>query len=472
MINYINEEILMNKKILLALLPPWGDCSTSPLGIPSITSNLLEDGYEVIQKDYNVEVYYSIIKKNNEIFSNPLIVYNEHDYNEKIFPLIKDSLNKWVNEIIDNEVPIIGLSAYCTNIITIRKISEIIKVKAPENIIIVGGPEAAQINKIAAEYIDFIIIGEGEVSLRNLIKEIYSPCPDYKRIKGIFYKDKESKENIFTGDNTFARMDDLPIPDFKDIDFGKYRWSEIPIESSRGCINKCSFCSDILLQKKYRFKTAKRLFDEVSHFAKLGHRSFGFVDSLINGNITELEKFCDLIIGNKLKIFWTGNACIRKEMSYDLLKKMITAGCFSLNYGLESGSDDVLKMMNKRFSVPIAGEVLKNTRMVGIKVSVYILIGFPTETNKNFEETLNFITENKKYINYIFMGGGCVISKDSDLYNDPEKYGIYWSDDVKPENRNGHNWHSKETNPEIRRNRVEKMIEHCKSLKIRFESLI
>lgn len=466
----------MNIKIFLALLPSWGDDCLPPLGIPCISSNLVKNGYKVIKKDYNVSVYSKIILKFNKLFSDYSNLFDENKYNKIIFPLFKNFLNKWTKEILKSKSTIIGFTLYLTNKITIKKISEMIKAKDPDKIIILGGPETGQ-NQDFMNWgtIDFAVTGDGDETLLQLVEAIKNSKTDYSNIKGLLYKDKEKQKIVYTGDNTITRLDNLPFPDFEGIDFKKYKWDSIPIEGSRGCINKCSFCSDVLLKNHYRFKSGKRIFEEVMHLINLGHMNFAFRDSLINGKISELEKFCDLVIESginerKKKITWKGTACIRKEMTLELLKKMKEAGCYSLSYGVESGSDDVLRMMNKRITASLTEEVLKNTYLAGIKVYIFILIGFPTETEENFRETMVFITKNKEYINWIFAGGGCTITPNSSLYNNPEKYDIYLLDDEQMLYKHPHAWHSKESNPEIRKSRLKAFVEHCKSLNVKVVS--
>lgn len=94
---------------------------------------------------------------------------------------------------------------------------------------------------------------------------------------------------------------------------------------------------------------------------------------------------CDLIIKDKdLKIFWGGKATIRSEMTGTLLRKLYDAGNRSIVYGIESGSDKVLRDMRKVFSVDLAKRVIRETYEAGISVGIFWLIGFPTESEDDF----------------------------------------------------------------------------------------
>ena len=200
------------------------------------------------------------------------------------------------------------------------------------------------------------------------------------------------------------------------------------------------------------------------------------MDSLINGNIRELEDFCDRVIGTGLDkwgktIWWGANACVRKEMTSEILVKMEKAGCRFLNFGFESGSENVLKMMNKRFDIQTAENVFRDTTNAGIDVNLYMLIGFPTETEEDFKETLQFFSKNRDHIHYAYAGAGCTINPNSDLNINPEKYGIYWKNEPGVE-KDGRNWYSETTSPQIRIDRVRRFVDHCKEIGVNSENLL
>ena len=183
------------------------------------------------------------------------------------------------------------------------------------------------------------------------------------------------------------------------------------------------------------------------------------VDSLINGNIRELEILCDLIIKSKdLEVFWGGKATIRPEMSGALLRKMYDAGNRSIVYGIESGSDKVLKDMRKAFTVELAKRVIRETCEAGIAVGIFWIIGFPTENENDFQESIKFLNDIKDYVDTVTPGYGCGILKGSELFADYKKYGITFKED---------GWYSLSTNPSIREERLKRFKEECIRLKIK-----
>jgi hypothetical protein len=111
----------------------------------------------------------------------------------------------------------------------------------------------------------------------------------------------------------------------------------------------------------------------------------------------ELASFCDAVVESGLKISWDGYAIVREEMSPGFLGRMREAGCRLLIYGIESGSARVLKDMRK-FSLPeLSTRVLRDTTAAGIQVVTALMVGFPTETEQDFQETLDFIRANSEW---------------------------------------------------------------------------
>lgn len=221
-------------------------------------------------------------------------------------------------------------------------------------------------------------------------------------------------------------LDRLPFPDYSGylenkMNDEKFRY---PIVTSRGCPFNCAFCENRTLWGKHRFRSAENVLKEMKYAnEKYGVDDFLFADSLINGNIKELGKLCDLIIESGLKIKWQGLCSFRKEMSMKLLKKMYDSGCHLLFYGLESGSQKVLNEMNKKTHVKNIEKILRYTHEAGIATRVAFVIGFPTETTLDFIKSVLLFIKLRSAINVAAIYS-CAINPASDLYLNPNKYGI------------------------------------------------
>ena len=203
---------------------------------------------------------------------------------------------------------------------------------------------------------------------------------------------------------------------------------------------------------KYKRSNSENIFGKIVKQVSnsLNTIYISFNDSLINGRPKELEKFCDLVIDSGLKFSWGGMALIRKEMTHDLLVKMKKAGCHNLAWGMESGCQEVLDLMQKRFfNMDLAKEVIKLTYEAEIYQSISLIVGFPGETDEMFLKTKEFLSEFKDY--FIAVGvQPMMIAKNSLVYDKFEHFGVDCIDD-------GLRWQTTDgmNNYDIRLKRVE-----------------
>ncbi len=124
----------------------------------------------------------------------------------------------------------------------------------------------------------------------------------------------------------------------------------------------------------------------------------------MNGNFTEFDKLVDSILKEKLVIYWGGNTRVDKRLTQDFLLKLSSAGCKFLIFGLESCSENVIKLMKKNISLQIAEENFKNAYKAHIDVIVNLIVSYPGETYKDFIDTVIFIKKNMKYISFLQVG--------------------------------------------------------------------
>jgi len=438
--------------ILLVMCPFW-DVKYPPIGIAYIFEYLKSKGLRTKVLDYNIKIFHEIdkeYKKYWDIKTN--FVWEMPDF-------LKNQINECVDEILSFDVEIIGFSIMAPNQIFSLEVIKKIKEKDPNKIIITGGVQAPLDN---AHFIDYHIEGEAEETIYKLIKAIKNKG-DITKINGIIiYGQIEGK--IKTKERRkLPNLDSLPFPKYEDFNLNDYVEERIGILGSRGCINKCAFCNDWKVWKFYSYKSAEKLFNEIKYHVNHNHiNKFEFFDLLLNGNIKELEKFCDLIINSKMKIEWSGSALIRKEMTFNLLKKMKGAGCVNLVYGLESGSDKIIRWMGKSFTANEAEQVLKDTSKVNITVSINLMVGFPGETKKDFKKTISFIKKNYKCISNVPGVATCFVLANSDLEKNHKKYGINIS-----MNNSWYNWYDNKGNTyDLRLKRVKKLVSLLKKLKI------
>jgi radical SAM superfamily enzyme YgiQ (UPF0313 family) len=403
------------------VLAPFCSPHSPPVSLALLASCLRQAHYKVSCFDLNVMFFHYYPKKDRKRrwAYCQLFWYNKKYISKFLFER-KRLVDSFVMQILKDNTYVVGFSIYFSNLIASLEIAHRLKKKAPLTKIIFGGPhfdsEKTAINLLKNTHIiDAIIIGEAEITLPKLLhiikqKEKVDFCP------GAIIKKKGKIINCGKRD-VIDNLNQLPFLDYSDFPFSyyllepilpKYKTLElnqaVGISTSRGCANRCIFCVDRSLKKGYRSMAGERIFSEVMHQQEvLGNnkvkRIFYFADSLTD--VRPLSRFADLIIENRVDIYWSFQTAISSYITRDLLEKIKKAGCVSICYGIESGSQKILNRMKKPFKLLEAERVIKDTHETGISVKCNFIVGFPGERKQDFIETINFIVRNSEYIDLI-----------------------------------------------------------------------
>jgi hypothetical protein len=432
-------------EVSLIICPPW-DTKMPSLGVGYIVSYLRSCGIKAKVYDLNIDLYnFSKDKKDWDL--EMLSSWSDRRFAASVFSKNSKFIERYVDKIV--KCRYICFSTNIGNVNSTIEIAKKIKERRKKNIICIGGPITDfPPNKELKEVADYIISGEGEMKLATLLKSLKSGK-------------KPSAENK----DFFAELKELPFPTYDEFNLKSYTSRELPLCFSRGCYGKCNFCSD-WKRRPFSVRKGKSVFEEVKYHVKKNKiRKFRFTDLLINGNAKELEEFCDLVIKDHLDILWWSNAVINIGIRKEIYAKMKKAGCYYLEYGVESFSPHVIKLMNKPFKYEHIYPVLKNTLDAGIRAGINILIGYPGETEKDFNEHLeNFrkhylLFERVSNLNMVYL------YSISNLNLNPLDY------DIIMENKNDFlKWHTKDNKNtyEIRLRRLVRMIRLLQKLKIPF----
>jgi anaerobic magnesium-protoporphyrin IX monomethyl ester cyclase len=378
----------MEKIDAFLVLCPLFPTKLPPLGLAYLAEYLERSGLNVKCFDINNILYN---RADNEqkvawnIQNNPGLALSLTKKHININnPIIRDFLDK----ILELNPSIISFSCFKSNHYPTFEIIKIIKKHHLATKILCGGPEIWGIHRKKGSLwlknagIDAIVIGEGEQALARLSRNF-----------------PNSNELVVVEHEEIKDLDSIPYPSFSQLDRNAYGIrTQVPILMSRGCIRLCGFCSERLLYKEYRVRSAVHVIEEITSHVKRGITSFVFYDSLINGNLKALEDLCDTIIMTGVPITWEAQCVIRRDMTTELLKKMKQAGCFNLFIGLESASDQVLERMRKGITKADARTFFEKLKEAGLHFEISFITAFPQETEKEFEETCDFIRTNKEII--------------------------------------------------------------------------
>lgn len=405
--------------IVLIMCPAWG-IVFPPYNLAKITGLLRSNGYKVTVYDMNVDCYHLLQKKTGYDYwsSEKYHLWFGHSFETKILPIIMDYITTLIKEIMGICPDIIGFSLYNTNMACSKVLMEMLRSFMPSTPIIVGGPEAAQdrvINSVSTGIINYVFKGEAEETLLDFLENTDYNVTEQRKVVGTL----ESK----------IALDELPFPDYADYNLELYRHPDgVSIETSRGCIAQCSFCSETWFWK-FRTRTPERVIEEIKdQITRYGIQRFWFVDSLVNGNLKSFRKLVSLILENNLNINWNSYARNDGRMDRDFIFKIVESGCTCLSFGVESGSQKVLDDMKKKISVWEIEQNLRDCYDAKMFTHVNWMVGFPTEEHIDFLHSMILIWNMSTYISAISPGMGAGPGVLSDLETNWGVYGITWGE--------------------------------------------
>lgn len=309
-------------------------------------------------------------------------------------------IKKIVNYILQKKPDILGITSMTTNIQSALEISKAVKQANPKIIIILGGVHSTIAPKqvLANQAVDFIVIGEGEITLDQLLKNINNPQV-FKNIKGLGYKEN-GKIKINPRRELIKDLNQLPIPAYDLLKIDNYLSpynSKTPFVSamrSRGCPFRCIFCGvQNMFGRIYRIQSPERTIQEIDYLIdKFKIKEIGFKDSEFIINQKNVSQFCDLLIARNYDLTWSCNARVDCG-SYELYMKMKKAGCQNISLGAESGDQNILDILKKDITVEQIKNTVNQIKAAKIKVSTNFMIGSPYETKKTIEKTINLAKE-------------------------------------------------------------------------------
>lgn len=385
-------------EVALVQCPPWAVLAP-PLHLCYLTAYLRTNGYSVTPFDFNIELYNDEKEDNKYLWSRDLDSTWIENNSNFIFKKIKN----WTKRILDSNASVVGLSIHHDSRNICFELINRIKEEDRNKLIIAGGPQCHlgyRLNELLNQKnIDVFVTGEGENTLLDVVKQ-YEKKKQVTFSKGTIIR--KDKKLIDCGSRQAIKdLDSIPFPDLEGFPVKEYvRKTEIPILFSRGCIGNCAFCQDIINLGPYRSKSAQNILDEMELRFNQGYTSFFVNDLVANGDVKQLDTLSKLIIKSRLNknINISGQMRCRKEMAPKIYKNLYSAGWRTIMYGVESGSQKVLDLMRKGYKVATIEQNLKDTHEAGIRTEIALVVGFPGETENTFQETLELIKRDHKYI--------------------------------------------------------------------------
>ncbi|MCX6577000.1 MAG: radical SAM protein [Candidatus Aminicenantes bacterium] len=262
--------------------------------------------------------------------------------------------------------------------------------------VIMGGPHVTYLAEEALGHADFVIRGEGERALMELI-DARENGGDYSEVSNLSYR--KNREIIHNPKQPPAdNLDSLPYPDFsllKRDQPTKGGRSTIPVLTSRGCPFDCSFCSVTgMFGKKYRFRSAENVLAELRQYNSRKNMIF-FYDDNFTANRKRTKELLEGMIREKFKFHWTTQVRADVAKDVDLVKLMKRAGCHTLYIGFETVNPDSLEEMKKKQTVEEITQAVKVLRKNRIHIHGMFVYGFDHDDWKTVKKTVRFAKKAK-----------------------------------------------------------------------------
>ncbi len=370
-----------------------------PLGLGYLAGTIENDGFYV--RIYNVENpretmvnlvagKYSTMLKRHEIYKEAMENPNH--------PI-------WVEfrEVMEKEKPdVVGFLIYSSTLVATQKMARIAKEINPNVKIVAGGPHPTLEGQdlMAMEEVDFNVKAEGEETFKELCNYLEQGKTDFEKIDGLAFKKKG--KITYNKDRAFIdNVDTIPFP-ARHLSIYPELYTETDLGclyGGRGCPYNCGFCSaPVQWGRKVRYRTPQNVVDEIKFVMEnFGTREFYFWDDTFTNHRTRTIELCNKMMEEKLPIVWSCTTRVN-VIDDELIGIMKKAGCYRIDIGVESGSPDMLKKMNKLINMKQIERGVELINKHGIMCNTFFMVGFPEETKEDVEMTRNLIKNIKAHV--------------------------------------------------------------------------
>jgi len=367
---------MSNKKIVLFFpIIEEGQSGILPLSLLLLAAPLVEAGYEVKIIDQRMEA----------------------DWKEKILAELKEPPLVFGVSAMTGKQILYGLS-----------VSQLVKEKS-NSLVVWGGvhPSLSPQKTLENGFVDLVVVGEGEKTFLELVDRL-AKGQGYFDLPGIGYKyEGQVKVNPPQDFIDLSRQPEIP---YQLIEMEKYVGSQslasgkkgrdLSVYSSRGCPHRCAFCYNQGYNKrKWRGQSAERLFADIKKLIKKYQlTAISIQDDEFFTDFERVKKFCRLILSEDIKVEFISSCRVDYvcRMDDDFLRLIHQAGFKILEFGIESGSPEMLKKIKKDITVDQTLRAVAKLKEFGLSGKYCFMSGFPEETMKDVYQTTDLMRKIKK----------------------------------------------------------------------------
>jgi len=321
----------------------------------------------------------------------------------------------------------VGISAKTQNFIAATIVAKIAKEINPDIKILVGGVHSTMNGSkvLNCKNIDFLAIGEGENTIVELLHALEKDT-ELNSVSGIVFRDNgkiiNTKPRSYVEDLDLL---DFPLTNAPKVfkDFDKYPKEAFGyIFASRGCPYACTFCeSKSMWTRKVRYRSPENVVAELKQMNEFGINKVNFDDDTFGISKKNIKTINNLMHDELPNMTYTCETVVQLAKDENVVKDMKHGGCTGVFVGIESGNNEMLKKIKKTQTTDESIQAMRNLQKHGIESHAFIMVGFPSETEETFKETMDFIPKLKpdSIIFSIFTP-----YPGSDIYNECKDEGI------------------------------------------------
>jgi len=353
------------KKVQIGLLPP--------LGVGCLASSLEAHGHEVALVDAIAE---------------------------------RLSVDQTVQAVAAERPDVVGISSFTTlSPNTAYALAKGLRARLGAVPLVMGGPHVTSFARTILDEcpdVDVLVPGDGEVVFTELVDRLAANGP-YDDVRGLLYRGASGNPVATPPAEVVRDIDRFPHPARHIYKHHLYcplpslspRRPATSMITSRGCPwAKCRFCyQGGEYATPYRRRSPENVVDEVGRLVKdWGIRNIVFWDDNFCVMPKWIDAFCDLLDRQRLGVIWSvlGRA---DTVTPEMLKRMAASGCYSIQYGIESGNPQILELVNKGHTLDQCRDAVRWAKQAGLDTRAFFILGFPTETPEMSRETLRFACE-------------------------------------------------------------------------------
>ena len=328
---------------------------------------------------------------NEKIKSHKKYVAAIRDDEHYVWKEVKDVINKYLPDVV-------GITVLTAKYASALKISEIVKNIGGGHIKVVWGgqhPTICPEEVMNESPVDFAVLGEGEETFSELLTEFKKGGNNFKDIKGLAYK-KSAIIQINLLRKLTDNLDIFPFPDRENLIYPERYFADSfgNMITLRGCSFLCGyFSAKSIWSRKVRYRSVDNVIAEIQKIKEeYGSKNFYFWDDSFTLNRKRVVDICNILIAKSINIKW---GCTTRVdlLDEDILSLMKKAGCDYISIGIESGSERILKIIEKNISIKQIKKAIEMIKSCKIPFEAFFMIGFPDETADDIEKTFQLMKE-------------------------------------------------------------------------------